>query len=471
MAVWGLPKVMAIKSEDFKEKGYIYRKDEDGSVALGEESVFSTRARIEVEQSKIDSKYVHLRFSYSNRYMQRTVPWSYAIAAVGRTPQEDTSDPFCTLFEPIRVGVGLGNNEFYFIHVQSGGRLVVDSTSFVFYVDITGSSSLQGHLRPVDLDSLARLPVRANVAFIGSTAHYIKAYLMGNVNHFQLSSNVPHDAYSRHQVSQMPDGHVQLTSIYWNTLWRSSGLWIIGDSNDQTDPDTLFMPFKINATTIALRASNDNFCDRRLFKDMFFNCITPLSPSPTALAQFQVEELVILSRVGNVRYQIEYARVIDEEPYSGWSSTVVNDGEVDLDFAVSFTYQDLKEYTFARSFSLETGVPTVIDAALPFVAKDASVDEAASRINAHLQWNATNTMTTMVTVRGSVQVPAKSSVVASYVGKRATCNVPFYYTETDTINNLSPTPNSVAVSEGVDGLYTATNCYDFELVVEKTQAL
>lgn len=178
------------------------------------------------------------------------------------------------------------------------------------------------------------------------------------------------------------------------------------------------------------------------------------------------------SLVNNVRYQTEYGRVFNETPHTGWSSTVVNSQAVDVTFSLSFTYQDTKEYTFARSYTLETGVPTVFDAALPFVGKEGSIDEAAAKINAELQWNAVNSMTRTVTGKGSVTVPAKSSVVISYVGKRGSCNVPFKYTQVDSVYNapIGSTPVDVE-SQGIDGLYTATNLYDFKLVIEKTQAI
>ncbi|KAG6428933.1 hypothetical protein SASPL_106972 [Salvia splendens] len=468
MGVWALPKAIAIKSQDFKDRGHIYRRDNNGAIALGEADVFSTKARIEVEHAKTDSKYVNLRFSYTNRYMHRTSDGSWAMAAVSTKPQEDLSDPFCTLFEPIKVDGDI----FYLIHAQSGGRLVIDSASFLFFVEFDLTSTTRGYLSAVDFDSLVRLPVRGNLAFIGDNGKYLKAFTWFN-NYFQLSSDIPNDTLSRHQVSEVADGHVRLTSIHWSVLWSlaTSG-WIFGNTTDLSNPNTLFWPIKINANTIALRAADGKFCQRRVTSNLANGSIGTEDTSLTKEAELQVEELVTKSLVNNVRYQSEYGRVFNETPHTGWSSTVVNSQDVDVTFSLSFTYQDTKEYTFARSYTLETGVPTVFDAALPFVGPNGSIDEAAAKINAELQWNAVNSMTRTVTGKGSVTVPAKSSVVISYVGKRGSCNVPFKYTQVDSVYNAPIGSPPVDVeSEGIDGLYTATNLYGFELVIETIQAI
>ncbi|KAL1551601.1 hypothetical protein AAHA92_19422 [Salvia divinorum] len=272
---------------------------------------------------------------------------------------------------------------------------------------------------------------------------------------------------------EQPDGHVRLTSIHWSALWNlANSSWILGNTTNANSPNTLFWPVKINGNTIALRAADGKFCQRRVTYNLANGSIGTEVSSLTKQAELQVEELVAKSLVHNVRYQIEYGRVFDETSYTGWSSTLVNSQDVEVTISLSFTYEDTKDYTVARSYTLETGVPTLFDSALPFVSKGGSIDDAAAKISALLQWNAANTMTATVTGKGSVTLPAKTSAVVSYVGKRGTCNVPFYYTQADTVVNapIGSLPVEV-MSEGIDGLYTATNTYDFNLVIEKTQAI
>ncbi|KAG6428934.1 hypothetical protein SASPL_106973 [Salvia splendens] len=479
MATWALPKVVVIKFKNPYITSNLYRRD-NGAVASGAHGIYGTSSRIEVEKAKSNDKYVNLRFLFTNRYMHRTSDASWAIAAVSPTPQEDLSDPLCTLFEPIKVDNAdddANANVFYLIHAQSGGRLVIDDEIFVLRVEFNLSSTTQGYLRAVDFDSLVRLHKRRNLAFKGDNGKYLKAFTWGNKNYLQFSSDIPNDSLSRHEASVMLDGIVQLTSIHLRSHWNlSDDGWIFGNANPITslhDPNTHFWPIKINANTIALRAADGKFCRRRVTNNLANGSIGTEQSSPTKEAELQVEELVTKSLVNNVRYEIEYGRVFDETPHTGWSSTVVNSQDVDVTSSLSFTYQDTKEYTFAHDFTLETGVPTFFDAALPFVGKDGSIDEAAAKINAQLQWNAVNSTTRTVTGNGSIVVPAKSSAVVSYVGKRGTYNVPFKYTQVDTVDQPLPvgSPPVDVESEGIDGLYTATNLYGFKLVMDSIQAI
>ena len=63
-----LPRFSVIKSKTYSDRGNAYYKSYGDFVQVGEEDVFSTQVKIEVERSKTKSNYVHLRFGYFNRY-------------------------------------------------------------------------------------------------------------------------------------------------------------------------------------------------------------------------------------------------------------------------------------------------------------------------------------------------------------------------------------------------------------------
>lgn len=71
----------------------------DGYLGYGDESVFSPLVKIAVEKSTVNNNYVHLRFTYNNKYWQKSKD-NNNLVAVSNQPVEDTTDPFCTLFEP-----------------------------------------------------------------------------------------------------------------------------------------------------------------------------------------------------------------------------------------------------------------------------------------------------------------------------------------------------------------------------------
>ncbi|KAG6397159.1 hypothetical protein SASPL_143324 [Salvia splendens] len=86
---------------------------------------FSPMVKIEIEQATAGDKYVHLRFSYYNKYWQKSAD-NNSIVAVSNKPEEDVTMASCTLFEP-----SLQSDELYLTHVQSGWRVMMDNSTRV----------------------------------------------------------------------------------------------------------------------------------------------------------------------------------------------------------------------------------------------------------------------------------------------------------------------------------------------------
>ncbi|XP_057772507.1 uncharacterized protein LOC130992053 [Salvia miltiorrhiza] len=454
-----VPKSMAVKSNYYNTRGYFHFKEEDGSVGLGEESVFSTLAKVEVEPAKSNANYVHLRFSHFNRYWQRKSDGSWFIAAESNQPEEDTTNPSCTLFEPIKVPDDdpAGAGFFYLIHVQSGGRLLIDNDTFVFYVEFN-PKSYQGYLKAADMDALVKLPPL--VAFKGLTG-FVKGFRVDVRNFLQVSSYDRNEAFSRHQVRLMPDGHVRLLCEGWGLWWRlGADDWIMGDATDENAAGTLFWPLKIDGATIALQnQSNGNFCRRLVVPgSVFTDSLSASESAPSRQAGLQVEELVAERKISNVKFLMEYARVFDLEPYTAWKSEIPNDTDQDANMAVVITYEDSRSYSFGRSYTFPAGVPTTIEADLPFVGLGAAIAPSDYRISAPLQWNAANTMTSTVQATGFIPVPARHKAEVQYLGTRATCSIPFTYTQSD---KSSAPSGATSETLQIDGIYTAVSCFQF----------
>ncbi|XP_047962113.1 uncharacterized protein LOC125206943 [Salvia hispanica] len=62
---------------------------------------------------------------------------------------------------------------------------------------------------------------------------------------------------------------------------------------------------------------------------------------------------------------------------------------------------------------------------------------------------------------------ARSSVVVSYVGTKATCNVPFSYTQQD----KSSYDSGITHIQKDDGSYTGVNCYNFDFKIDEGRTL
>ncbi|XP_042054551.1 uncharacterized protein LOC121799296 [Salvia splendens] len=120
-----LPDSIAIKTISNPSRGHSYYNEKERSVTLGEQSVFSTLVKIEVERATIrNPKYVHLRFSNSNRYWSKRDNCNVVVAE-SKQPKEDVTEPSCRLFQ----APGEPPNTFYLVHVPTSGCLLVNLAS------------------------------------------------------------------------------------------------------------------------------------------------------------------------------------------------------------------------------------------------------------------------------------------------------------------------------------------------------
>ncbi|MGM7454448.1 ETX/MTX2 family pore-forming toxin, partial [Escherichia albertii] len=404
-----LPQSILIRSNYFKDNGHFYCK-EDGSVALGEESVFSTVAKIEVERAKINHQYVHLRFSYTNKYW-RQKEGDKLIVAESTTPEEDTSKSSCTLFAPMKArNTGL----FYLIHVPSGARLLIDEPTMTFYSEMEPRDD-QGYLKYINYDDLVKLP--SHVAFAGDNGKYLKTYKENN--YLQFDSEDPYSRESGHKIYMMPDGHVRIYSDGFGKFWRRDPNWIKADSSDDTtnNSNTLFWPVKIDDDTIALQnAANDNFCVR-LTTEGKTNCLNAQDSTITKRARIKVEELVMGRRIRNVRYLMENARIYDESPYTAGTATLENNADQEAEMSVAITYKDEKSYTYSRGLTITAGVNTSIEVGVPFIGEKVKI-EYKFEISGSFRWDNTTTRTEAVTAKSTVKVAAKTRATLNYVGTK-----------------------------------------------------
>ncbi|XP_047958324.1 uncharacterized protein LOC125203862 isoform X2 [Salvia hispanica] len=456
-----LPDCIAIQETYDTSRCYLYYNEKERLVYAGEQSVFSTLVKIEVERATRNPNYVHLRFSNFNRYWSKREN-SNVVVAESKQPVEDIKDPSCTLFQPVQAP-GREAGLFSLNHVPTGQRVSVAFRTWDVYVRENPPDCVS-ILTYVDWSTLVKLPAR--VAFKGDNGRGISKD--GN-NYMQFSSNDPNDWSSGHKVYLMPNGYVRITSDHWRgQFWRRSPSWIWADSDQSSinNRDTLFWPVKVDDNnTIALRnAGNNQYCSRlssRWKRDM----LTAGAQNITKEARLVVQELVSKRNICNVRYQMQDARIYDELPYVAGTSIVTNTGRQEATMAVQVTYQDQKSYTFSRSFSLTAGVEATIKAGVPFIAEGAI--KVSFNINAALQWAETTTTTTSVMASNSVPVPARSTATIQYVGTKGTCDVPYSYTQQD----KSSANGSVSYTEQADGIYKGTSCYNFRFVIKSTQRL
>ncbi|XP_057782230.1 uncharacterized protein LOC131000374 [Salvia miltiorrhiza] len=118
-----------------------------------------------------------------------------------------------------------------------------------------------------------------------------------------------------------------------------------------------FWPVKSTKTRSPSAAiDNNNFCRRLTVDgDGVPDGLSASAPTITKDAIMQVQELVLDRKMSNVKYQMEYGRIFNEQPYLAGSSKLTNNLDEEASMAVSITYADEMTSTFTGGFSLTGG--------------------------------------------------------------------------------------------------------------------
>ncbi|CAN0925575.1 hypothetical protein LINGRAHAP2_LOCUS34841 [Linum grandiflorum] len=118
-----LPKYVVLKSM-YNNKYLSYRdeegEDQHGFLQFSEDDPTSRYSKFEVKASTTEKGFIHLKCSFSKKYLARESSTSWWITGSGRKVQEDRSEWSCTLFKPVIVN---SNDDdkltiVRFLHVQ-----------------------------------------------------------------------------------------------------------------------------------------------------------------------------------------------------------------------------------------------------------------------------------------------------------------------------------------------------------------
>ncbi|KAL1538274.1 hypothetical protein AAHA92_27036 [Salvia divinorum] len=437
------------------------RREATGVVSVGEESYFSPQVKIEVEPSKVNNRYVHLRFCYNNRYWKGNIT-SNIVQADSTKPVEDTSSAECTLFEPIFAETILGIVSFSLTHVHTGFVVVVEKEGNVLITRTPKDNN--NLLQFVNWDTLVKLP--SHVAFKGYNGSYLGGIWAEGHQYLQFSVSDPNSEVAGHQVYLQPDGNLRIRSDHFSRYWQYQHDWIYASIPDPTgESNTLFWPVAVDGDTIALRClANNRFCKSHDY-DGKTRCLNAGADTIVNEARMTVQELVSNRKIYNVKYRMEDARIYGEKPYSAGTATATNTSDQEAQIGVQITYEDSKTYSFSRSTSLTAGVKATIEVGIPVIGKTSI--EISFEVNTTFEWGNSDTTTTSVTATGSVPVPAKTVASVEYVATIGTCDVPYSYTQRD----QSSTDGQITETVYDDGVFTGVNCYNFNFVIKNVKSL
>ncbi|KAL6339303.1 hypothetical protein AAG906_028023 [Vitis piasezkii] len=366
---------------------------------------------------------VHIRCCYNNKYWVRWSKNHWWIVARADEPDEDQSSWSCTLFEPVYVDGDAQTLQFR--HVQLGHyaclwRLPPPYGSCLFAGSTSPDNDLCDVCTIIDWESLLLLP--KHIAFKGDNGYF-------------LNPTVGNEVFTTH------DGSVQIKSDYFGRFWRRSPNWIWADSDDSTtnNPDTLFWPVRVDKNVVALRNSgNNNFC-KRLTTEGKISCLNAGVSTISREARLEVAELVLSRNIYNVNFRLMDARIYDQRVIVMTTGEAINMTQELHTQQVKLSYTETKSRTWKGSVSLKLGVKMTME----------------SGFSGTYEWGETESVTTAMETVYNVTVPAMTKVTVSMIATQGSCDVPFSYTQRDTL-----TDGKNVVYNMDDGVYVGVNCFN-----------
>ncbi|KAI8004107.1 hypothetical protein LOK49_LG08G01481 [Camellia lanceoleosa] len=473
-----LPRFIALKSE-FQKKYLSYIHEDvkaHGFLQFSGEEVVSQYTKYQVEMAKCGNGLAHIRCCYNNKYWVRSSENEMWIAAQANEPEEKQSKWSCTLFEPTVYEDG-DSKTVRFRHVQLNQHACLWNAqpphdSCLFVGSATQDNDLRNVYTIIDWESLLILP--KHIAFKGDNGYYLSATSLETFPYLEFASDDIGDPTVGNEVFTNGDGSIRIKSDYFGKFWRrgsnsrysdepqswktTGANWIWADSDDTTsdNPDTVFWPIKVANNVVALRNLGNNVFCKRLTADNKTDCLNAAVCTIAKSARLEVEELVISRSIYNVEFRLNDARIYDQSIVTmATGGEVINRTETHDTVDVKLAYTETKSSTWNASVSLKLGVKTTIETGIPFVA-NGKVQISAELTGAYM-WGETESSTNLVETVYKVSVPPMTRVKESLIATRGSCDVPFSYTQRDTLSN----GKQISYRKD-DGLYTGINCYNFQ---------
>ncbi|KAE8734067.1 hypothetical protein F3Y22_tig00000778pilonHSYRG00078 [Hibiscus syriacus] len=467
-----LPRFIVLKSP--AAKAYLSFKKEDdlysGYAEFSEPLVVSPDAKFEVESAK--GGLVHIRSCATNNYLERTQDDSisgkpdeqYWITVTAEKKEEDQSKEWCTLFKPMEEDAV--KKTYRFVHVQSGCYLCLrlKPSSDVSAGVLANSTEVDADgndiFRVIDWDWLVILP--KFVAFKANNDQYLRLIEFEGHPYLQFSGEDIGDVSAAMEISYTPNGTIRIKPINSKKYWRRSPNWIWVDSNDTVgnDKDTLFRPFKVDSKTIALLNLGNNMFCRRLTIEGKTNCLNAAIPSVTKETYLKVEEPVLSRKIENITYLTENSRIYDEKAEVVAKNTASNHTKESNTMDVKLQYTDIKTSTWEGHVSLRLEAKASFEFGIPIIA-NGNIDITASAESGFV-WGETTTTTTVLEVIHKVTVPPMTKVTVNMVMTKGKCDVPFTFTQKDTLYN-----GEVVTTEVKGNTYKGSNYYNTDFNVKQ----
>ncbi|XP_050387262.1 uncharacterized protein LOC126803508 [Argentina anserina] len=189
------------------------------------------------------------------------------------------------------------------------------------------------------------------------------------------------------------------------------------------------------------------------------NCLNAAYRSISKESKLVVEELVLSRTIYNINYRLSDSRIYHEKVIEMDTALAVNDSpNRDTTISLNFVVNDSRTRSWNNSVSLTSDVKTTLEVGTVPRILDGKIELSAERSTTTAnQWGQTTTIEHTRAANYAVVVPPVSKMKVSLIASRATCDVPFSYTQRDIL-----TDGRTVTKTMDDGLFTGINAFKFD---------
>ncbi|KAJ4851254.1 hypothetical protein Tsubulata_043568 [Turnera subulata] len=463
-----IPKFFSIKSiKSIRNNTNIYlrvipdQEQANGLLQFSAGELVSPYTKFAAETSRHHQELVHIRCCYNNKYLARQSSTTNWIVASAPEPEEDLSKTSCTLFQLDGDGDA---NTLRFLHAQLRRYACLSrSHDPPFGFQATGEAPDEGRwdvYNIIDWDSIYVMP--KHVAFKGDDGKYLSC---GSIKgSLKFKSTDVHDPSVWNEIFITPDGTIRVKSNHAGKFWqRRKNNWILADAEETSsvdyNSDTLFRPVKvIGDNKIALcNLGNKKYC-QRLEEGTSYSCLSATASTTASEARMEFKELVISRHISRVHFRLKEAKIygkapiiLTEEEYENTTSkSATKHINIPLEHTLRGSWGSIASY---KSSDVETSIRSGIP-----VMGEAGTLDISGEYSGEYKWGETRDHSTNVKEAVyNVSVPPRSRVFAKVYAMEASYDVPFTYTQGDTLVS-----GAKRVDHMEDGIYSGFHRYDIK---------
>ncbi|KAI3898339.1 hypothetical protein MKX03_033570 [Papaver bracteatum] len=420
------------------------------------EVVPATKEKLDNEGNQL----VHIRSMHNNKFWEKTrnsnTDW---ITATAEKTEENPGSAGCTLFEAEHLGQdSASKSDIYNIilrHKNSGYYIIASHDQTMYSGLKLDAKKPDVFSKFLDWQSIVMLPEIIRIK--GDNGNYLRAYPKDG--YLGFDPNFSNEPVFEFEVSASRDGGIRIKSVQYGKYWvddeRSEWVFRDGDFSTEHDTNTVFIATKIEHNKIALRCLKNNLFCKRLSRHNKDNCLATDMDYIDKYTPLIIEEPVNSRTIDNVEYRIEDARIYDEHEVALVSLEAINKRDVTDTANLNLTHTETYTRQWTTALSLTVGVKASLSCKIPLINGGGSISRSIE-FNDSYEWGHDHKKEHTEGDKITVNLPPLSRVKVALTAKRASCEIPFSYTQRDTMENGHP-----KVYQKHDGLFKGHNAFNY----------